>query len=122
MQVGADCPLIAGTLEPVRPVVASAHNDAPQRLDASPQIRLPAMVLEADRRSLLAVDVVYDQQVTDHARLAGKRVGVEQTGARDFGALAGAEKSSQQLVAAAHCQQRCASFDRLLDRFSIPGQ
>ena len=70
------------------------------------------MVLEPDERPRAIAEVALEQHVPDHARRARVRLEVEQAEAAQLVAVVAAVDVAEQLVAAAHGEQRRAVRDR----------
>ena len=72
MEVGADRAAGAAALVAALAVVAEARDHAPERLGALVEERAAGVVLEAGQRAPLAgLELALEQDVADHAPLAG---------------------------------------------------
>src|SRR5262245_14958560 len=96
-------------------VVAEARDHAPERLGAVVQVRAAGVVLEAGERAALAGPGAVEQDVADHAALAGDRAEREQADPRQLSTGAVAVEAAEQLVAAAHGEKRGAAGNRIVE-------
>ncbi len=116
VQVGADRAPEPAALEAGATVVAESGHHASERGGALVEQRPPGVVLEpGDRRPEARLELAFEQDVADHARLTGDRLVREERGARHPGAVAAAIAAAEQLVAATDCKQRDAGGDGFAD-------
>jgi hypothetical protein len=110
----------ATALEAALTVVAEAREHAPERLRARIELRPARMVLEPGQRSSPSrLELALDQDVADHARLAGDGLEREETDAGHVLAVEAAVAAAEQLVAAADGQDGRAARDRLVQRLRL---
>src|SRR5205085_9231557 len=90
-------------------VVAEARDDPAERLGAGIEPGPAGMVLEARQRSAYAgLELAVQEDVADHPPLPGNGLEREQADARHVLAVKAPIAPTQQLVAAADGEQRCA--------------
>src|SRR5438132_8089444 len=119
VQITANGGLDDGAFGAILAVVAGADYCSAEWPDARPQKRPTRMVLEADQRPSLAVQVGFDEHVANVPLWAGHAADVKQTGAGQLLTLDGGVALAQQLIAAADRQQRRAVFDGLADSLAF---
>ena len=108
VEVGADRLPVDRALAAVVAVVAEAVADPRERPRARPEVRAAGVILEADHLAD-ALDLGVSEHVADTPRPAGAgghRHRVEDSGARQLLALAGAVEVAEELEAAADGQHR----------------
>src|SRR5262249_42252418 len=93
---------------------------AAERLGSRVEVSAPGVVLESRER--LARPVAGQQDVSDHAALAGDRVQRQQADARQLGAVAAAVETAEQLVAAADREEGGPGLDRGAEHLALPGE
>ena len=112
VEVGADRRRHAAALEARRAVVPVPGEHASERRRAGIEQRPAGVVLEPRHRRRDAVaEVDLEQHVADQPPLAGDGLEREEPGARHPGAVAAAVAAPEQLVAAAHGEQRRSRLD-----------
>ena len=118
MPIGAAEP---AALEAALAVVAEPEDHAAERLRAGIEQRAAGVVLEAgDRPPLARLELGVEQHVSDHPPVARHGLERQHAGARHLVALMAAIAAPEQLVAAAHGEQRrAAGDDRLAQRLRL---
>ena len=123
MEVSAHGSTDAAALEAVLAVVPVAGHDAPERLGARLEKCPARVVLEAAQRpSRSRVELAVEQDVADHAAFAGPSGERKETGARELRTRAIAVEATEQLVAAAHGEQRGSGADSVCQRGALGGE
>ena len=117
MQIRADRAAEPAAFVAALAVVAEAGDDAPERLGAGVEPRPARVVLEAGERLAVArLELALEQHVADHPPLAGDGLERQEPDARHVLAVEAAVAAAEQLVAAAHREQRGAAVDDRLDQ------
>src|SRR5260370_40887939 len=97
-------------------VVAEAHPHAAQRPSFRPQVRAPAVILEADQGLWVEVGQVgVDYHVADESALAGLGAHVDEADAGEPLAVGGLGVVAKELGAATHGEHAGAACDRALE-------
>ena len=113
MEVRADHAPGAAALVPALAVVPEAGDDASERLGAGVETRAAGVVLEAgERLPLTRLELALEEHVADHPLVSGDRLEREEADARHVLAVEALVAAAEQLVAAAHGEQRGAAVDR----------
>src|SRR5690348_5462961 len=120
VQIGAVRALVAAALEARLPVVPEPKDDPAERLGAVVQDGAARVVLEAGQG--LTGPRALEKHVADHAALAGDRVERKQPDPRELHAGDVAVVSPEQLIPAAHGEERGAALDRLAERLALRRQ
>ena len=119
MQVRAERPAHATALEPALAVVPEAGEDAAERDGARIEQRATGVVLEAGHGPALArLELALEQDVADHAPLAGDGLEREEPGALEPLPARVAVPAAEQLIAAADREERGSAVD--LRRQRVP--
>ncbi len=121
VEIGADDAPGAAALEAAFAVVAEAREHPSERLGTGVEVRTAGMVLEAgDRPPLSGLELALDQDVADHAALAGDGLQRKQADSGHVLAVEAAIAAAEQLVAAADRERGRSAVDRLVQRLSLP--
>src|SRR4029079_3471244 len=119
VEVRADRTADTTALEAGGAVVAVSRDDTAERLCAGVENRPPGVVLETrDRAARRLVQSALQEDIADHAGLAGDGLVREETRAFEPGPVASAVAAAEQLVAAAHRQQSRSTCDGVTDRIA----
>ena len=109
VEIRADHAADTAALEAALAVVAEAGEHASEWLRAGIEARSAGVVLESGERPLLSrLELALDEHVADHALLAGDGLERKEADARHVLAVKAAVAAAEQLVAAAHGEQRRA--------------
>ena len=123
VEVGADHAPGAAALEAALAVVAEACEHTSERLGARIEVRAPGMILEAGDRPLLTrLELALDQDVADHAPLAGDSLEREQADAGHVLAVEPPIAAAEQLIAAADRECGRSAVERLAQRVRLPDE
>src|SRR4051812_15992784 len=123
VEVRADGTAEAAALEAGAAVVPEPVDHAAQRLGALVQVRAAGMVLEAGERLLeTRLELALEQDVADHAPVAGNGLVREDAGARLLASVLVAVEAAEQLVAAADGEQGGAVVERRTERIGARGE
>jgi hypothetical protein len=102
------------------PVVAEPRDDAAQRLGAGFQNCPSRMVLEpGDGMPLAWLELAVEEDVSDHAPLAGDRMVAEDSRSRKLDAAAVTVEAAEKLVAAADGEHCGSTRERLFEGFRV---
>ena len=111
MEIGADGGVDATALVPRGSVVAVTRDHATERRAPESSSVRPGMVLEAGHRCREAVEIDVEEHVADQAPVAGDRLVREEAGPRHRRPVTAAIAATEQLIAAAHGEQRRSVVD-----------
>ena len=120
MQVRAERATHATTLEAALAVVSEAGEHAAERDGPGIEQRATRMVLESGHGPAFArLELAFEQDVSDHAALAGEGLQREEPGALEPAAARIAIAAAEKLVAAAHGEQGGSPLDLRRQRAAL---
>src|SRR5439155_7675955 len=123
VQVRPDRAPEPAALEAARAVVPEPRHDSPERGRTGIEPRPARVVLESGERLPVArIELALEQDVADHAAVAGDGLEREQADARHVLAMEAAIAAPEELVAAAHGEERSPAARRLQHLLGLRGQ